>query len=150
MQRCNRGEGMLLVAVIDIQQAKKISVNYGYSIGNHLLTTVSNSLTKVTRPYDLICRFSDEQFCVAAAITNEEYAEGNLQRIYEELMDIQQPINKDIELYVDARIGGVIYNPELHMSVSHIIQDANYALSKAGGSSQQYFLLRQNSMHATA
>ena len=149
MQRCNRGDDLLLVAVIDIQQAKKISINYGYSVGNHLLSTVSNALTKVLRPYDLICRFSDEQFCVAAAISNQEYAEGNLQRIYDELINIQQPINKDIELYVDARIGGVIYNPELHMSVSHMIQDANYALSKAGGSSQQYYLLRQSALLAS-
>ncbi|TQV75074.1 diguanylate cyclase [Aliikangiella marina] len=149
MQRCNRGDGMLLVAVIDIQQAKRISINYGYSIGNHLLSTVSNSLTKVLRPYDLICRFSDEQFCVASSITKEEFAEGNLQRIYDELINIQQPINKDIELYVDARIGGVIYNPELHMSVSHIIQDANYALAKASSSSQQYHLLRQSSLLAS-
>lgn|GEM_PF-2215992 len=146
MQRCNRGDGLLLVAVIDIQQAKKISINYGYSIGNHLLTTVSNSLTKVLRPYDLICRFSDEQFCIASSITDRQFAESSLQRIYEELINIQQPINKDIELYVDARIGGVIYNKELHLSVSHIVQDANYALSKAKSQSKQSYLLEQSAL----
>lgn len=143
MQRCNRREAQLLVAVIDIQQAKKISMNYGYSIGNHLLTAVSNSLTKVLRPYDLICRFSDEQFCIAASITDRQSAEICMQRIYEELVNIQQPINKEIELYVDARIGGAIYNEELHLSVSHIIQDANYALSKAKSQSKQNYLLEQ-------
>lgn len=143
MQRCNRREAQLLVAVIDIQQAKKISMNYGYSIGNHLLTAVSNSLTKVLRPYDLICRFSDEQFCIAASITDRQSAEICMQRIYEELINIQQPINKEIELYVDARIGGAIYNDELHLSVSHIIQDANYALSKAKSQSKQNYLLEQ-------
>ena len=144
MQRCHRGDGLLLVAVIDIQQAKKISVNYGYSIGNHLLTTVSHSLTKVLRPYDLICRFSDEQFCIASSISDRQFAESSMQRIYEELISIQQPINKDIELYVDARIGGVIYNEELHLSVSHIVQDANYALSKAKSQSKQSYLLEQS------
>ena len=144
MQRCHRGDGLLLVAVIDIQQARKISANYGYSIGNHLLTTVSNSLTKVLRPYDLICRFSDEQFCIAAAITDRESAENCLQRMYSELVNIQQPINDSFELFIDARIGGVVYDLDQHLSVSHIIQDANYALSKSKSESQPSFLLDQS------
>ncbi|WP_444997800.1 diguanylate cyclase domain-containing protein [Aliikangiella sp. IMCC44359] len=144
MDRCRRSDDSLMIAVVEIQQAKKISMNYGYSIGNHLLTTVSQSLTKVLRPYDLICRFSDEQFCIAATINNRQDAEQCIQRIYEELINIEQPINSEVELYVDARIGSVIYNEEQHLSVSHIIQDANYALSKAKSQSRQSYLLIQN------
>ncbi|MET1257289.1 GGDEF domain-containing protein [Aliikangiella maris] len=149
MNRCRRIEDLLLVAVIEIQQAKKISINYGYSIGNHLLTSVSQSLTKVLRPYDLICRFNDEQFCIAASISVKEDAEQCIQRIYDELINIEQPINNQIELYIDARIGGVLYNQEQHLSVSHIVQDANYALSKAKSEAKQSFLLIQNAAMPT-
>lgn len=144
MQRSQRGNSQLLVAVIDIQQAKKISTSYGYSIGNHLLSTVSNSLTKVLRPFDLICRFSEEQFCIAAAITGRHDAESCVRRVYEELIAIQQPIEEDVEVFVDARVGGVIYNPDQHLSVSHLLQDANYALSKAKSQSKNNYLLIQN------
>ncbi len=144
MHRCRRSDLTLLVSVIEIQQAKKISINYGYSLGNHLLSTVSNSLTKVLRPYDLICRFSDEQFCIATTIKNQEDAYICVERIHNELISIQQPINEEIELYVDARIGGVIYNEEQHLSVSHLVQDANYALSKAKNEAKQSYLLEQS------
>ncbi|MCW8877795.1 MAG: GGDEF domain-containing protein [Kangiellaceae bacterium] len=144
MQRSMRGNDQLLIAVIDIQQAKKISATYGYSLGNHLLSTVSNALTKVLRPFDLICRFSDEQFCVAASIVSRPDAESCLKRVYQELITIEQPLDKNVELYVDARIGGVIYNPDQHLSVSHLLQDANFALSKAKSQSKNNYLLIQN------
>ena len=144
MQRSARGSSQLLVAVIDIQQAKKMSTSYGYSLGNHLLITVSNALTKVLRPFDLICRFSEEQFCVAASIVGRQDAESCIKRVYEELISIQQPIDKGVEVFVDARVGGVIYNPDQHLSVSHLLQDANYALSKAKNQSKNNYLLIQN------
>ncbi|WP_196141079.1 diguanylate cyclase [Aliikangiella sp. G2MR2-5] len=144
MQRSQRGNNQLLIAVIDIQQARRITTNYGYSIGNHLLVTVSNALTKVLRPFDLICRFSEEQFCIAASIVGRQDAESCLKRVYEELISIQQPIEAGVDLYVDARVGGVIYNPDQHLSVSHLLQDANYALSKAKSRTKHNYLLIKN------
>ncbi len=144
MQRSARGSSQLLVAVIDIQQTKKMTTSYGYSLGNHLLIIVSNALTKVLRPFDLICRFSEEQFCVAASIVGRQDAESCIKRVYEELISIQQPIDKGVEVFVDARVGGVIYNPDQHLSVSHLLQDANYALSKAKNQSKNNYLLIKN------
>ncbi|MGX5173128.1 diguanylate cyclase domain-containing protein [Aliikangiella sp. IMCC44653] len=144
MHRSRRGDLTLLISVIEIQQAKKLSANFSYSLGNHLLMTVSSSLTKVLRPYDLICRFSDEQFCIATTVKSQKNAEACIDRIHNELISIQQPINEEIDLYVDARIGSVIYNDEQHLSVSHLVQDANYALSKAKNESKQSFLLIQS------
>lgn len=144
MQRSQRSNNQLLIAVIDIQQAKKISLNYGYNIGNHLLSTVSNSLTKVLRPFDLICKFNDEQFCIAASVQNKEDAESCLKRVYQELIGIKHPIENEVELYIDTRIGGIIFNQELHLTVSHLLQDASYALSKAKSQSHHNYLLIQN------
>lgn len=145
MQRCQRGDEKLIVAVIDIQQAKEISANFGYSTGNALLLTVSNSLSNVLRPFDLICRISDEQFCIAAAIHNEKDADICLKRVYEELMNIEQTLEQGMELYLDTRIGGIIYDQEQHLSVSQLLQDANYALSKAKSQDKHNYLLVQNS-----
>jgi diguanylate cyclase (GGDEF)-like protein len=144
MQRCQRGDANLLVAIIDIQQVRDISVNFGYSIGNQLLMTVSNSLTKVLRPFDLICRISDEQFCIAASVHSQEDSESCLRRVYEELIEIQQPIENDVQLFIDTRVGGVIYNQEQHLSVSQLLQDANYALAKAKNQAAHNYLLIQN------
>lgn len=146
MQRCRRGNNQLLVAIIDIQQAKKISINYGYNVGSHMLSTVSSSLTKVLRPFDLICRFNDEQFCIAASISSRQDAESCLKRVYQELINIKHPIDHDIELYIDTRVGGVIFNEELHMTVSHLLQDVGYALSKAKSQSRHNYLLTQSPM----
>jgi len=148
MQRCQRGESQLLVAIIDIQQVKNLSANYGYNISNHLLLVVSNSLTKVLRPFDLICRFSDEQFSIAALLTKKEDAQTCLKRIYQELVSIQQPINQEIELYIDARVGGVLYHEDQHLTVSQLLQDANYAVSKTKNQPSKNYVLFQNQTSA--
>jgi len=148
MQRNQRGDSKLLVAVIDIQQTRDINASFGYSTANQLILTVSNSLTKVLRPFDLICRINDEQFCIAAAIDSQVDAESCLKRIYKELMKIEQPLDQDLELYLDTRVGGIIYNKEQHLSVSQLLQDANYALSKAKSQPTHNYLLIQNSIVA--
>lgn len=147
MQRCKRENSNLLVAVIDIQHTKNISINYGYNVGNHLLKSVTNSLTQTLKPYDLICKFSDDEFCVACSIKDKQEATETLDKIYNELINIQQPINENIELYIDAKIGGVIYDQELHLSILQIIQDANYALSKAKSQSKQSYLLEKSPLN---
>ena len=64
--------------------------------------------------------------------------------VYEELIEIQQPLENDVQLFIDTKVGGVIYNQEQHLSVSQLLQDANYALAKAKSQAAHNYLLIQN------
>lgn len=148
MQRSQRGDDKLLVAIIDIEQAREISKNYGYSISNHLLTVISQCLIKSLRSFDLICRFSDDQFCIAAAIDKQENADAFIQRLYQAVTEIRQPISEDTDIFIDITIGAVIYNSDTHLSVSQLLQDVGYALSKAQNEdSINYYLTDKLTMH---
>ncbi len=148
MQRFQRSNDKLLVAVIDIQQVKEISKNYGNSITNHLLITVSQSLSKVLRAFDLICRLSDEQFCIAVSVHQKDDAKIFIQRVYDEIIAMRQTVNQETDLFVDVRIGAVVYNQQQHLSVSHLLQDAGYALSKAQDQeSTNYFITDKLTVH---
>ncbi len=144
MQRNSRNNDVLIVAFIDIQQSTKMTASYGYSSSNQIIASISNSLSNILNPYDLICRYNDDQFCIVTSINQDEDPDTSLNNIYKKLINVQQPINKNLEFYLDVRIGGIIYNRDQHLSTSHLIQDASFALSKTKNQSQQVNLLTQS------
>jgi len=131
MLRAKRDNNCLMIAMIDIEQVRRLSVNYGQSIHTQLLNSVSHTLTKTLRPFDLICRMNDDEFCVAAVLHDEKDASTCLKRLSESLDNLKLEVSDDLELVISAKIGGVIYKSEHHLSVQQLIHDANHALSKA-------------------
>ncbi len=146
MLRCQRDNSHLLLAIIDIQQATKISAQFSHNSTNQLLMFVSNALKKTLRPFDLICRFGDEQFCIVASCQNTTDAEVCLKRLFEEIMKSQQSDNQDIALYLQTKIGGILYDKDLHLAISQLIKDANFALAKTKAKPNQNYLLLKNSL----
>jgi len=109
---------------------------------------VSQSLSKVLRAFDLICRLSDEQFCIAVSVHQKDDAKIFIQRVYDEIIAMRQTVNQETDLFVDVRIGAVVYNQQQHLSVSHLLQDAGYALSKAQDQeSTNYFITDKLTVH---
>jgi len=53
-------------------------------------------------------------------------------------------VGTETELFIGAKLGGVIYNPDQHLSVSQLLQDANYGLAKAKSQKGKDYLLLNN------
>ena len=139
--RSEKEKSQLLVAVIQIQDMKNISVNYGKEIGNKLLSSLSNKITDYLDPFDLVCYFDDGEFCISTSIKSFQDAENKLKDLHGLLVETQQILNEDAKFYLGAKIGGVIYNQDHHLSVSQLLQDANYGLEKAKIQKHGDFLL---------
>ena len=139
--RSEKEKYQLLVAVIYIQDMKNISINYGKELGNKLLSSVSNKISDYLDPFDLVCYFGNGEFCISTSIRSYQDAENKLKELHGLLVETQQVVNKDIRFYLGAKIGGVIYNQEQHLSVSQLLQDANYGLEKVKTQKQGDFLL---------
>jgi diguanylate cyclase (GGDEF)-like protein len=144
MQRSQQESTLLFVAVINIQQVKKISASYGHEVGNNLLLMVSDVLIRRLKPYDLVCHFSDDEFYIAARVESRAKAEEYLRKIHIDLSNTQQVVGAETELYIDAKLGGIIYNPDQHLSVSQLLQDANYGLAKAQNHHMKDYVLLNN------
>jgi len=141
IQNSQKNETLLFVAVINIQEIKSISASYGHEVGNKMLLTVSGILTKHLKPFDLICHFSDDEFCIVTRVNSKHDAEHYLHKVHDDLSNTQQVVGSETELFIDAKLGGVIYNPDHHLSVSQLLQDANYGLAKAKSHNMKDYIL---------
>jgi len=145
IQKKHRDDPLLFVAMINIQEIKSVSASYGQEVGNKMLLTVSGILTKYLKPFDFVCHFSDDEFCVVARVSSKHDAENYLHKVHDDLSNTQQVVGAETELFIDAKLGGVIYNPEQHLSVSQLLQDANYGLAKAKSHDMKDYILLNNS-----
>ena len=149
IQRSQKERSLLLVGVISIQEIKNISASYGQGVGDNMSLKVSEIITKLLKPFDLVCHFSDDEFCIAATVESRAEAENYLRIMHRELVNTQQLVGDETKLFISTKIGGVIYNPDQHLSVSQLLQDANYGLAKATSqNAKDYWLLHNPTVTA--
>ena len=144
IERSQKNDSLLLVAVINIQEVNNINASYGNVAGENLLVLVSDTLTKSLKPFDLVCHFNDEEFCIAASVQSSQDAEDYLQKIHLYLESTQQYVDDKTQLFINAKIAGVIYNPEKHLSVSQLLQDAHFGLQQIKNYTSSDYLLLNN------
>ncbi len=85
VQRWQRYENPLTIAVIDIDFFKKINDNYGHQIGDKVLKIVAQTVSKLLREVDFMARFGGEEFVVLLPETDADNALSLLNRIRESL-----------------------------------------------------------------
>lgn len=130
-----------LFAIINLEEVKNIGVSYGQIASDKMLKTVSNKLIELLEPTDLVCLFNDDEFCITTNVESTKHAENQLRNIHRALANTQQVINKHTEIYISTKIAGIIYNPDRHLSISQLLQDANYGLAKIKTENDKDYLL---------
>ena len=85
VQRWQRYQHPLSLAVLDIDFFKKINDNYGHQTGDKVLKIVASAVAKRLREVDFIARFGGEEFVLLLPETNAENALAMLNRIREAL-----------------------------------------------------------------
>jgi diguanylate cyclase (GGDEF)-like protein len=131
MQRCRRSDYCLLVAVIDIDQFKSINQNYGHDIGDKTLILIAATLTRALRQFDLICRLSDDEFCIAATLPSDENTQVFLQRLHDEINRAKVALDNDDKLSIKATTGAVIYDKKRHQTPEMLLHDAEHSVTEA-------------------
>lgn len=83
--RARRRESPLAVALLDIDNFKKLNDTYGHDAGDaaliHLVSTIKDTL----RPHDILARFGGEEFIILLPDTGLEDANAALVRLQREL-----------------------------------------------------------------
>jgi diguanylate cyclase (GGDEF)-like protein/PAS domain S-box-containing protein len=64
MERARRGRAALCILMIDTDHFKKFNDNHGHLAGDDALRRVAKTLTTLTRPSDVCCRYGGEEFVI--------------------------------------------------------------------------------------
>lgn len=130
--RANRNQSPLCVALLDIDDFKRLNDSLGHSAGDHALVHLSEVIKDTLRPSDSVTRYGGEEFVLL--LPDIELAEA-----VETIERLQRELTKKFFLHENDRIlvtfsaGVTLYNPEeLQQDVLGRADKAMYQAKKAG------------------
>ncbi len=118
-----RHERPLSLMLFDIDYFKQINDEYGHDKGDRVLVEVSQTVLKICRESDLVCRWGGEEFVVLLPSTEPENAKRLAERLREgiELLDVTT--NDGGSLKTTASFGFISYSG--YREVSELNNPAN-------------------------
>jgi diguanylate cyclase len=81
ISRFHRGGGPLCIALLDIDNFKRLNDTYGHNVGDDALKHLANVIKKTIRPTDILTRLGGEEFVVLLPDTNIEEAVITMSRL---------------------------------------------------------------------
>lgn len=109
LARTDRGEDLLAVGLLDLDDFKLVNDNFGHSAGDGLLRTVAARLTGVIRETDYIARLGGDEFAIVLErIESWDALESTLRRI-REAIEAPVRLGDGGETSVRASLGYTVY-----------------------------------------
>lgn len=120
----------------DIDKFKVFNEHYGYKVGNHLLSYISNTLKHALRDNEIFSRLNGDYFVILIHYENEEELLLRLKEIKDDIIDYKNKLDYRYDIMVrmgicriDKESIDVILNEKSH---SAIISYVNQLIDKAG------------------
>jgi diguanylate cyclase (GGDEF)-like protein len=124
----------LALAVLDLDNFKRINDTGGHQAGDEVLRRVASRLLSTVRGEDAICRLGGDEFLVVMADTDAAIAARVAERIRHAINDTPVP-TRDGAISVTISVGCTVRQPRDATAVDALLERADKALmeSKAAG-----------------
>ena len=116
------------VAMLNIDNFKKINDAYGHEVGDKVIVHLSEILSSRTNYRDMVSRFGGEEFCIVLKNVNRFSAQDILERLREEVEKSYVMINTSKEIRFTISIGFAMNSED---SLEDTIDQADMRLHKA-------------------
>jgi diguanylate cyclase (GGDEF)-like protein/PAS domain S-box-containing protein len=128
IKRCKRYEHPLHLLMIDVDKFKNINDTFGHNIGDEVLYSLVKCINEKVRPFDMVCRYAGDEFCIILPETNQQGAYEIAERIRAgaEKITLTNADNLTITLSI-----GIAEYKEIFSGIEDWIFSADSALYKA-------------------
>jgi diguanylate cyclase (GGDEF)-like protein len=93
------------IAMIDVDNFKKINDTYGHIVGDTVLAEVANIIKSIIFGRDIFCRYGGEEFVVLFTNTSEPGAMIAIEKILRTIEKHEFMINKNTKIHVTVSAG---------------------------------------------
>jgi diguanylate cyclase (GGDEF)-like protein len=100
---------LVTVIYLDIDRFKGINDSGGHALGDLVLQTVASTLQAATRTGDSAARLSGDEFCIVAAVENQDSADGLVTRVANSLRMTAAALDDHVRFTVS--IGASVEDP---------------------------------------
>ncbi|MCX8033733.1 MAG: GGDEF domain-containing protein [Thermodesulfovibrio sp.] len=128
ISRSKRTRKPLSIAILDIDNFKKINDKYGHLVGDRVLNHVATQIKNSLRGCDVVARYGGEEFLIILAETDEIHAIPALERVRNQIAKKAIKVGNE-RLYVTVSIGVTEIEPDEDPIAS--IEKADLALYQA-------------------
>lgn len=128
-----RKEKNLLIAILDLDDFKKVNDTYGHLVGDDVLKAFTAHLRECVRENDIICRYGGEEFLVLMEVASKREAKQALKRMHDSVRGLKIT-EQDISITFS---GGMEFLSEKDAArnineIIKVIDDRLYEAKKAG------------------
>ncbi len=141
-ERAKRYGTIVTVAMIDIDDFKKINDKYGHMAGDYVLKEVSKIFINTLRKTDFVYRYGGEEICILMPETVIDKAYIPLERL-RKTIENRDFIFEGKKMNVTVSIGASTYDKEMR-EANELIEKADTALYKAKKSGKNKVVMEYN------
>lgn len=124
-----RKEQSVAIVFIDLDRFKEINDQFGHRMGDEILLSVANKLTKVVRATDTVCRYGGDEFvCLLTELSSSDDAIFIAKMLFRAL---SEKINIDQHILIQKASLGISVGPEHGSTLACLIDKADEAMYKA-------------------
>jgi diguanylate cyclase (GGDEF)-like protein len=142
--RVRRGEGPLVLALLDIDHFKRVNDRWGHPAGDSVLCETVARMRAACRPYDLVGRYGGEEFMVLVPGVEAEGAEvpASLRRLHQAVSAVRFDLGLDSgPQTITCSIGATVLRPGEKATLAQLISRADQALYSAKAQGRNRVLL---------
>ena len=145
LERARRGQTMLSLVALDIDNFRAINDKYGENIGNDVLTVIAKAIREKSRPYDGVGRYEADMFLIALPGVIGQDAEKIAERILKDILSTNISLLDGREIKVGISAGVVCATritaaTELEALVEHAREAVAHAKRAGGNQSHVVFV----------
>lgn len=133
-----RDDGMLSLAMIDVDHFKSVNDQYGHDVGDLVLVKLAEVLKKHFRSYDCVARLGGEEFAILMPDTSLNKAHMAVERLRQKIEKIEIETSKSKQTFNITVSIGLTFTQKGKKDYDELLSVADQSLYKAknGGRNQ--------------